>query len=82
MGDSEAVGPFTRRRRATFAAGRGATLQPIDGRSEAACVGSETTGNGTVNGVEKKRKRSLETAQFQTKNDKRKRRNDIGDRMK
>uniref|UniRef100_A0A3B4XU11 O-acyltransferase n=1 Tax=Seriola lalandi dorsalis TaxID=1841481 RepID=A0A3B4XU11_SERLL len=55
MGDSDAVGAFTRRRRATFAAGRVASLQPMNGRSAAVCQSSATADTSTDIGSEKKR---------------------------
>uniref|UniRef100_A0A3B4TWA0 O-acyltransferase n=1 Tax=Seriola dumerili TaxID=41447 RepID=A0A3B4TWA0_SERDU len=55
MGDSDAVGAFTRRRRATFAAGRVASLQPMNGRSAAVCQSSAIADISTDNGSEKKR---------------------------
>uniref|UniRef100_A0A3B4Y229 O-acyltransferase n=1 Tax=Seriola lalandi dorsalis TaxID=1841481 RepID=A0A3B4Y229_SERLL len=81
MGDSDAVGAFTRRRRATFAAGRVASLQPMNGRSAAVCQSSATADTSTDIGSEKKREHSLERALFKSKNEKKKRRNDIGDRL-
>ncbi|XP_022621383.1 diacylglycerol O-acyltransferase 1-like [Seriola dumerili] len=81
MGDSDAVGAFTRRRRATFAAGRVASLQPMNGRSAAVCQSSAIADISTDNGSEKKREHSLERALFKSKNEKKKRRNDIGDRL-
>lgn len=82
MGDSEAIGAYARRRRATFAAGRGATLQPVNGKSTAACATSGAADHGSDNGVEKTRELSLEPGQSQSKSERKKRRNDFGDRMR
>lgn len=80
MGDSDVAGTLTRRRRATFAAGRGASLLPVNGRSAAVCQGSVTADGSRENG-HGKRDRSLETARSKTKSVKQKGRNDISDRL-
>ena len=52
MGDSDAVGPpLSRRRRATFAAGRGKSVQPVNGRSAAACQSPVTVGAAGAGGA-------------------------------
>uniref|UniRef100_A0A4W6CMS6 O-acyltransferase n=1 Tax=Lates calcarifer TaxID=8187 RepID=A0A4W6CMS6_LATCA len=82
MGDSDAVGStLTRRRRATLAAGRGASLQPMNGRSATVCQSSVTADISADNGLEKKRDRSLETVRSKSKTEKKKRRGDISDRL-
>ncbi|XP_045901716.1 diacylglycerol O-acyltransferase 1b [Micropterus dolomieu] len=72
MGDSDVAGALTRRRRATFAAGRGASLQPMNGRSAAVRQSSVTADISRVNG-QRQRDGSL------SKSDKKKRKNDISD---
>ncbi|GAA6227070.1 diacylglycerol O-acyltransferase 1-like [Lates japonicus] len=82
MGDSDTVGSVvTRRRRATLAAGRGASLQPMNGRSAAVCQSSVTADISANNGLEKKRDRSLETVRSKSKTEKKKRRGDISERL-
>ena len=81
MGDSDAAGASTRRRRATSAAGRGASLQPMNGRSAAVCESSVTADINRDNGL-KKRDHSLETVRSQTKREKKKRRNDLGEGLR
>lgn len=81
MGDSDTAGAFTRRRRATLAAGRGASLQPMNGRSAAVCESSVTADINRDNG-QRKRDRSLETARSKGKSDKKKRRNDLSERLR
>ncbi|XP_071772902.1 diacylglycerol O-acyltransferase 1b [Centroberyx gerrardi] len=74
MGDSDAVRPVTsRRRRATISAGRGASLQPMNGRSAAASHGAVTADDSKPDG--------WEPAQSKAKNEKKKRRNDPGYRL-
>ncbi|XP_038567493.1 diacylglycerol O-acyltransferase 1b [Micropterus salmoides] len=72
MGDSDVAGALTRRRRATFAAGRGASLLPMNGRSAAVRQSSVTADISTVSG-QGQRDGSL------SKSDKKKRKNDISD---
>lgn len=81
MGDSDVAGALTRRRRATFAARRGATLLPMNGRSAAGCQGSGTA-DASGDDVHGKRDRSLEPARSKSKSVKQKRRNDISDRLR
>ncbi|KAK1895958.1 Diacylglycerol O-acyltransferase 1 [Dissostichus eleginoides] len=76
MGDSDA----TLRRRATFAAGLGASMQPMNGKSAAASQSSVTADFGRDNGLGK-RDRMVETARSKSKSEKHKRRNDISERM-
>uniref|UniRef100_A0A8D0CMB1 O-acyltransferase n=1 Tax=Sander lucioperca TaxID=283035 RepID=A0A8D0CMB1_SANLU len=78
MGDSGATGALTRRRRATLAAGKGADLLPMNGRSAAVRQSSVTTDITRDNG-QAKRNRSLETVQSKSKTEKRK--NDIRERL-
>lgn len=80
MGDSEATGTLTRRRRATFAARRGVSLLPMNGRSAAGCHSSVTA---DINGdnSQGKQELSLETARSKSKSEKKKRRNDLTDRL-
>ncbi|XP_076592313.1 diacylglycerol O-acyltransferase 1b [Chaetodon auriga] len=80
MGDSDVAGTLTRRRRATFAAGRGGSLLPVNGRSAAGCQGSVTADGSKENG-HGKRDHSLETARSKTKSVKQKSRNDLSDRL-
>ncbi|XP_030250895.1 diacylglycerol O-acyltransferase 1b isoform X2 [Sparus aurata] len=81
MGESDArTGAFTRRRRATSAAGRGASLLPMNGRSAAGCE-SSVAADGSRGDGQGKRDRSLETVRSKSKSDKKKRRDDIGDRL-
>ncbi|KAF1387877.1 hypothetical protein PFLUV_G00084470 [Perca fluviatilis] len=80
MGDSGATGALTRRRRATLAAGKGADLLPMNGRSAAVRQSSVTTDITRDNGQEK-RNRSLETVRFKSKTEKEKRKNDIRERL-
>ncbi|KAG7474747.1 diacylglycerol O-acyltransferase 1-like [Solea senegalensis] len=80
MGDSNAVDAgWTRRRRATLAAGRGVTVRAVNGSSAAECHSSGTAGvsNSDTNALKKTRDHSLETS----KSEKKKRRNDISDRL-
>lgn len=79
MGDSGATGALTRRRRATLAAGKGADLLPMNGRSAAVRQSSVTTDITRDNG-QAKRNRSLETVQSKSKTEKRK--NDIRERLR
>lgn len=82
MGESDArTGAFTRRRRATSAAGRGASLLPMNGRSAAGCE-SSVAADGSRGDGQGKRDRSLETVRSKSKSDKKKRRDDIGDRLR
>ncbi|XP_068995539.1 diacylglycerol O-acyltransferase 1b [Embiotoca jacksoni] len=80
MSDWNPVGAQTRRRRATFAAGKGASLQPMNGRSAAECQSSVTADFSSADNVHRKRDHSLETIRSGKKSDK-KRRNDMGDRL-
>lgn len=74
MGDSGANGALTRRRRATLAERRTASLLAVDTLSAAA-------GNtGSRGGQGKQRDRSLETGR--PKNEKQRGRNDLGDRLR
>lgn len=77
MGDSDA----TLRRRATFAAGLGGSMQPMNGKSAAASQSSVTANFGRDNGLGK-RDRMVETARAKSKSEKHKRRNDISERMR
>lgn len=82
MGESDArTGAFTRRRRATYAAGRGASLLAMNGRSAAGCE-SSVAANGSRGAGQEKRDRSLETVRSKPKSEKKKHRNDIGDRLR
>lgn len=74
MGDSGANGALSRRRRATLAERRTASLLAVD--TLYAAAGS--TGSGGGRG--KQRDRSLETAG--PKNEKQRGRNDLGDRLR
>ncbi|CAB1420090.1 unnamed protein product [Pleuronectes platessa] len=79
MGDSDAVGPpLSRRRRATLAAGRGASLQPVNGRSAAARQSPVTVGAAGAGGASMVDSRGSEEA---LKSEKRSRRNDMGERL-
>lgn len=84
MGDVDAAGAYTRRRRATFAAGKGASLQPMNGKAAAAVaavdLGPLTADRKSYDG-HGKRDHSLETSRERSKSDKKKRNNDIGERM-
>ncbi|KAM8735365.1 diacylglycerol O-acyltransferase 1b [Acanthopagrus schlegelii] len=81
MGESDArTGAFTRRRRATCAAGRGASLLAMNGRSAAGCE-SSVASYGSRGAGQEKRDRSLETVRSKPKSEKKKLRNDIGDRL-
>uniref|UniRef100_A0A8C4EFK3 O-acyltransferase n=1 Tax=Dicentrarchus labrax TaxID=13489 RepID=A0A8C4EFK3_DICLA len=80
MGDSDAAGALTRRRRATLAAGRSASLLPMNGRSAAVCQDSVTAEVSRDDG-QGKRDRSLETVRSKSKSEKKKCRNDISDRL-
>lgn len=75
MGDKEAARALTTlRRRATFAAGIG--LQPVN---EGSAAGFHSAGFGDISsdhGPEKKRDRSLEAVQSNSKSEKKKRRAD------
>ncbi|XP_068611711.1 diacylglycerol O-acyltransferase 1b [Brachionichthys hirsutus] len=73
MGDAGAAGSFLIRRRATFASTRAASLSPMTGKSAAA--------DATRDDGQGKRDRSPETDVSNSKSDKRKRRNDISDRL-
>lgn len=72
MADTDAAGVSTRRRRATFATRRGGSLMPMNGSSTAAC---ESTGARDLSG-DKKSRGSPETARFEAKSEKDKRRKD------
>ncbi|KAM9309266.1 diacylglycerol O-acyltransferase 1-like isoform 2-T2 [Pholidichthys leucotaenia] len=80
MGDWSTAEAVSRRRRATFAAGRGASLQPPTERSAAACDDLVAANINTNNGL-RKRERSLEMIRPETRTEKRKRKNDLSDRM-
>lgn len=82
MGDWDPAGAAaTRRRRATLTAGRTASLQPVNGRSPAACD-SPVTADVCANDGQRRRDRSVETVRPKTRSEKKKqRRNDLGDRM-
>lgn len=82
MGDWDPAGAAaTRRRRATLLAGRTASLQPVNGRSPAACDSSLTADFNAGDG-QRRRERSVETVRPKTRSEKKKqRRNDLGDRM-
>lgn len=80
MADTAAA--FTRRRRATFAAGAGMSLQPMNGRSVAACLGSAVGDSSRDNFPEEKRDRSQDAVQSKSKSDKKKGRSDISDAMR
>lgn len=74
MGDSGVTEASTRRRRATLAAGRSASLLTVNDKSGAVCQ-SSLTAAGREN-------RSLETACFKSKkSEKKKRRDGISDRL-
>lgn len=81
MGDSGTTGTFNRRRRATMAAGKSASLLPMDGKSGAACQNS-VTADISADSRHGKRDRSLDTARSTGKSEKKKRRNDLSDRMR
>uniref|UniRef100_A0A7N8XUQ2 O-acyltransferase n=1 Tax=Mastacembelus armatus TaxID=205130 RepID=A0A7N8XUQ2_9TELE len=71
MGDSDATGALRgRRRRATLQAGRGVSLQPMNGRSASVCQSSVAADFSKDHGSDKKRDLSLETVQFTSANDK------------
>ncbi|XP_056141642.1 diacylglycerol O-acyltransferase 1b [Lampris incognitus] len=70
MGDAD--GPATRRRRATFSAGRGARPQPMNGGSAAAAWAAEDA---------EKKHCEPDPVQSKTRSEKRKRRNDPADRL-
>lgn len=73
MADQGAAG-VTRRRRATFAAGRGGSLLPMNGGSEAACPSSQTA---ELSGdTPEHRHGSAETARAKGNSDKHRRRSD------
>ncbi|XP_015257560.1 PREDICTED: diacylglycerol O-acyltransferase 1-like [Cyprinodon variegatus] len=74
MSDLNVNGGLSRRRRATLAAGRAATLQPVNGAFAAGTAGSVTA---DCSDGQRIRDGSLE----RPKSDKRKRRGDIGDRL-
>lgn len=80
MSDSNTTGTHTRRRRATFAAGKGASLQPGNGGSAAASPSPDTAditkGNGAGKPV-----LLPEKVQSSAKKEKQKRRNDISERL-
>ena len=82
MGDSDANGNFALRRRATFAAGRGASLSPLNGRSAAGSQRAVTADMSGGNGEGGKRDLSLETIGSKAKSEKKKRRNDISERLR
>ncbi|KAM9852707.1 diacylglycerol O-acyltransferase 1-like [Aulostomus maculatus] len=83
MGDSDAGGAFTaRRRRATFAAGRGASLQPVNGRSTAAWQSSVTADVKKENGQGKLMfDQPLEKVGAKAKRERRKGSSDLSDRL-
>ncbi|XP_068179541.1 diacylglycerol O-acyltransferase 1-like [Antennarius striatus] len=79
MGDADIIGTFSRKRRATFAAARASSSLPLTVKSAAACQ-SSVTADITGDDGQGRRDRSLETV-FNAKTEKRKRRNDISDRL-
>ncbi|CAK6960619.1 diacylglycerol O-acyltransferase 1b [Scomber scombrus] len=81
MGESDAAGASTRRRRATLAAaGRGVSLQPVTGSSAAACQSAVTADIKGDDG-QRKRDHSLETVRSKSKKEKKKPRGDISERL-
>lgn len=80
MGDSDTRGALALRRRATFTAGKSASLLPMNGKSAAACESSVTADSSGDHGREK-RDRSLETTRSKSKSEKQKRRSDTSDRL-
>ncbi|CAJ1062162.1 diacylglycerol O-acyltransferase 1b [Xyrichtys novacula] len=80
MGDSDAIRASTRRRRANFAAGRSASVLPVNGKSAAEYQGSLTADISSYNGPGELAS-SLESVGPKSKSDKKKRRNDISERM-
>ncbi|XP_034553969.1 diacylglycerol O-acyltransferase 1b [Notolabrus celidotus] len=80
MGDSDAAKACTRKRRATFAAGRSASVLPVNGKSAAEYQSSLNADISSYNG-EGKPDCSLETIGSKSKREAKKRRSDIGDRL-
>ncbi|XP_041843461.1 diacylglycerol O-acyltransferase 1b [Melanotaenia boesemani] len=78
MGDSNTIGALTRRRRATFGAVRGVSLQPVNGSSAAGSASIVPADIGT-DGGQRKLDRSLERPT--TKSEKKRHRNDLSDRL-
>uniref|UniRef100_A0A668AL87 O-acyltransferase n=1 Tax=Myripristis murdjan TaxID=586833 RepID=A0A668AL87_9TELE len=75
MDDSDAVGPvISRRRRATIAAGRGATLKPVNGRAASASRSAVSAGSSKPDGEE--------STQGKSKNERKKRKNDPAHRLR
>nr|XP_046254932.1 diacylglycerol O-acyltransferase 1b [Scatophagus argus] len=80
MGDSEATGTLTRRRKANLTTSKSASVLPMNGRSAAACQSSVTADISRDNGPGK-RDHSLETARSKSKSENKKRRNDLSDSL-
>nr|XP_020504148.1 diacylglycerol O-acyltransferase 1-like [Labrus bergylta] len=80
MGDSDVARASTRRRRATFAAVRSASLLPANGKSAAGYQSSLPAGISSFNGHGKP-DCAPETVGSVSKSEKRKRRSDTGDRL-
>uniref|UniRef100_A0A8C2WVU8 O-acyltransferase n=1 Tax=Cyclopterus lumpus TaxID=8103 RepID=A0A8C2WVU8_CYCLU len=76
MGDSDTKGALAPRRRVTSAAGKSASMLPVNGKSAAACESSVTADYGHG-----KRDRSLETVRAKSKSEKQKRRSYTSDRL-
>ncbi|XP_067367426.1 diacylglycerol O-acyltransferase 1b isoform X3 [Channa argus] len=82
MGDSDADRPLlTRKRRATFAAGLNASLQPMNGRSVAERQIPGIGGFSADRSPENKRAPLLETLQPNSKSQKKKRKDDTSDAL-
>ncbi|KAM9353105.1 diacylglycerol O-acyltransferase 1b [Symphorus nematophorus] len=81
MGDADTTGALPLRRRATFAVGRGASLLSVNGRSAAVSPSLVTADISRHNGEGKQRDRSAETVRSKSKSEKKKRRNDISERL-
>lgn len=81
MGDCKPAEGLTRRRRATLAGARAATLQSMNGRSEAGFQ-SSVTADISLDSWHKKRDYSLETSRTKSKNDQTKRRSDVSDMLR
>lgn len=80
-GDWDAAGALTRRRRATLTSTRSASLLHVNGGSSAVCQSPLTADVSRDTGKEK-HDRALETTQSKSKNEKKKRRNDLSDRLR
>ncbi|XP_061771711.1 diacylglycerol O-acyltransferase 1-like isoform X2 [Nerophis ophidion] len=82
MGDMDTTGAFIRKKRATFAAGRGgASLRPMNGKNTAAFYRSVAAADSKAGGERREADPLLEAARSKTKSDKKKRSNDINDRF-